>query len=183
MEEARSKFYEVGAASRIAINLFYGWGYNFYRTENQMRSDDLLIRQKVGGLLGEVRKIVSEAEGMYRREFIPPPTRDKPTFDPQILRNARDLEALAALISGIEGKIRSSAVPETDRIWQRHRREANTLAGLMRIDEELSARAESLRQALIGMMPLTILDQTKDIKQAIADIEETLSRRNALLSV
>ena len=32
-----SAFYNVDALEKVAINLFYGWGYNFYRQENQMR--------------------------------------------------------------------------------------------------------------------------------------------------
>ena len=31
-------FYEPGALRHVAINLFYGWGYNFYRKENQLRA-------------------------------------------------------------------------------------------------------------------------------------------------
>ena len=37
-------FYDTDALTEIAINLFHGWGYNFYRVENQLRADDQLIR-------------------------------------------------------------------------------------------------------------------------------------------
>jgi hypothetical protein len=30
----------------LATNLFYGWGYNFYRIENQLRADDQMIRSR-----------------------------------------------------------------------------------------------------------------------------------------
>jgi hypothetical protein len=73
-----SAFYNVGTLEKIAINLFYGWGYNFYRVENQLRADDLLIRSRVGWLLGCARKSVETAELKYRREFLPPPSREKP---------------------------------------------------------------------------------------------------------
>jgi hypothetical protein len=68
---AGSSFYEAEALEKIAINLFYGWGYNFYRKENQLRADDQLIRSKVGLLLGWARKSVETAERDYRREFLP----------------------------------------------------------------------------------------------------------------
>jgi len=45
-------FYDVDELEKIAVNLFYGWGYNFYRLENQLRADDLTVRAKVGWLLG-----------------------------------------------------------------------------------------------------------------------------------
>jgi len=41
-------FYNLDAVEQIGVNLFYGWGYNFYRLENQLRADDLTIRAKVG---------------------------------------------------------------------------------------------------------------------------------------
>ena len=41
-------FYVVDELEKIAVNLFYGWGYNFYRLENQLRADDLTVRAKVG---------------------------------------------------------------------------------------------------------------------------------------
>ena len=43
-------FYDVGPLRQVAINLFYGWGYNFYREENQLRADDQLIRSKAAWL-------------------------------------------------------------------------------------------------------------------------------------
>jgi len=45
-------FYDAGALRQIATNLFYGWGYNFYRVENQLRADDQLVRSKAASLLG-----------------------------------------------------------------------------------------------------------------------------------
>ncbi|MBC7496885.1 MAG: hypothetical protein H7243_06965, partial [Sphingomonadaceae bacterium] len=47
-----SDFYDAGAVGRIANTLFLGWGYDFYKTTNQLRADDQLIRAKVGQLLG-----------------------------------------------------------------------------------------------------------------------------------
>ena len=70
-----SAFYDAGELKQVAINLFHGWGYNFYRSENQLRADDLMIRAKVGWLLGLARASVERAESAYRREFLPPPSR------------------------------------------------------------------------------------------------------------
>jgi len=47
-----SGFYDAGALRQVATNLFCGWGYNFYRLENQLRADDQLVRSKAAGLLG-----------------------------------------------------------------------------------------------------------------------------------
>ena len=37
-----ASFYDAGPLKQLAVNLFHGWGYNFYRKENQLRTDDLL---------------------------------------------------------------------------------------------------------------------------------------------
>lgn len=76
-----SAFYDAGALREIATNLFYGWGYNSYRIENQLRADDQLVRSKAASLLGRAMASVNEAEIEYRRKFLPPPSRQKPFPD------------------------------------------------------------------------------------------------------
>ena len=71
-------FYDAGVLRQIATNLFYGWGYNFYRVENQLRADDQLVRSKAASLLGIAMASVIAAETEYRREFLPAPSRAKP---------------------------------------------------------------------------------------------------------
>ena len=57
-----SGFYDAGALRQVATNLFCGWGYNFYRLENQLRADDQLVRSNAAGLLGSAMASVSAAE-------------------------------------------------------------------------------------------------------------------------
>ena len=59
---AGEMFYAADTIEQIAINLFYGWGYNFYKVENQLRADDQMIRSKSLWLLGEAATAVSTAE-------------------------------------------------------------------------------------------------------------------------
>jgi hypothetical protein len=103
-----SSFYDAGPLKQIAVNLFYGWGYNFYRQENQLRTDDLLVRSKVGWLLGLARASVETAEADYRREFIPPPSRAHPFPPADVVKNAQALEKLANEIGGLAAQIHSS---------------------------------------------------------------------------
>ena len=71
-------FYDAGALRQIATNLFYGWGYNFYKQENQLRADDQIVRAKAGWILSNAAASVDAAESDFRREFLPAPTRAKP---------------------------------------------------------------------------------------------------------
>ncbi len=88
-------FYNLDGLSKVAVNLFNGWGYNFYRVENQLRADDLLVRAKIGWLLGRAQGSVTAAESAYRREFLPPPSRAKPRPDAEAVRARRRSSASA----------------------------------------------------------------------------------------
>src|SRR5208337_4045629 len=96
-----SGFYDAGPLAQVAINLFYGWGYNFYRAENQLRADDQLVRAKVGWLLGRARAGVDGAESAWRHEFLPPPSRAKPYPDASAVAGAQSIEKLAHAIGAL----------------------------------------------------------------------------------
>lgn len=180
----RSPFYDdTDEIDRIAINLFHGWGYNFYRIENQLRTDDLLIRSKVGWLLGSARAAVETAESAYRRTFLPAPSREKPRHDPVAIAGAQALERLSQAIGAIEGQIRALPVPENDRMIERHRQEAATLARLLAIDRRLVGQAEILRTMLDGKDGAWLLDNGTLALDGLAAIEETLRERQAILFI
>ena len=183
MPETRSEFYDADPVSQVAINLFYGWGYNFYRVENQMRADDLLVRHQVAGILGDARVAIGRAESAYREARLPPLSREHPRPDPVALKEARILEVLVAEVGAIASRIRSLPVPENDRVVQRHRQEADTLARLVQADIGLSGHAESLRRAVCDQAPAWLVEHAEDVKSHVAAIEAALADRQAILSL
>lgn len=174
-------FYDAGALKQIAVNLFYGWGYNFYRAENQLRADDQLVRSKAASLLGNAAAGVSEAESAYRREFLPPPTRAKPFPDAEAVANAQRLERLAREIISLEQFIHQQPAPENDRMTQRYRNEAQTLQTLIGHDEQLVGQCELLRSMVIGQDGATLLKNEADLKTGLEVIRTTLQQREAVL--
>jgi hypothetical protein len=176
-----SLFYDVAKVDQIAINLFYGWGYNFYRLENQLRADDLVIREKACWLLGLSRAMVEAAESGYRRTYLPPPSRARPLPDPDAVAGARSLEALSAAVGDLAGIIRSLPVPDTDRMTQRYRHEAETLMALGACDRRLVGLAEMLRQILEGRDHGWILAHQADIREGLTLIAAQLRERQSLL--
>jgi hypothetical protein len=176
-----SLFYDVGKLDQIAINLFYGWGYNFYRLENQLRADDLLIREKAGGLLGQSRAMVEAAQSAYRRRFLPPPSRANPLPDPAAVAGARSLEELSVSIGQLEATIRSLPAPETDRMTQRYRQEAPTLMTLGVCDQRLVGLAETIRRTLEGKDHDWILSNLAVIREGIELMLAQVRERHSLL--
>jgi hypothetical protein len=176
-----SDFDDLDALEKIAVNLFYGWGYNSYRLENQLRADDLMVRAKVGWLLGQARGHVEATEGAFRRARLPAPTREKPLPDPEAVAGAKVLEAMSHAIGALESQIRAQPVPETDRMTKRYRQEAATLRRLLECDIGLVGRAELLRRTLEDEDGPGIIAKSKDIQAGLRAIEGSLRDRQAAL--
>ena len=174
-------FYDAGPLRQVATNLFYGWGYNFYRVENQLRADDQLVRSKAAGLLGIAMASVDAAETEYRREFLPPPSRQKPFPDASAVAAAQRLERLARGIGALEGLIQQQPVPENDRVTQRYRLEAPTLKALIHSDEQLVGQCELLRSMVNSQDAASILRSLPDLESGLEAIRATLQSREAIL--
>jgi len=175
-------FYDQGSLQKVAINLFYGWGYNFYRLENQLRADDQLIRRKAAELLGQANAELCRADSDYRRDHLPPPTRDKPRPDAEAIAAAQAIERLIRQVDGLKGRITTMPVPENDRMTQRYREEAQTLHALGAHDEQLIGQAEMLRVAIDGRDGEWIAANTESLQDGLKAIDETLRQRALLLS-
>ncbi|HEV2350703.1 MAG TPA: hypothetical protein VG028_12745 [Terriglobia bacterium] len=176
-----SSFYDAGFLRQVATNLFYGWGYNFYRTENQLRADDQLVRSKAAGLLGIAMTSVGDAESEYRREFLPPPSRAKPFPDAAAVASAQHLERLAKGIGALEALIQQQPVPENDRMTQRYRQEAATLKNLIQFDEMLVGQCELMRSMVDAQKGAAILGKMADLEGGLEAIRATLQKREAVL--
>ena len=74
-------------------------------------------------------------------------------------------------------------MPENDRMIERHRQEAATLARLLAIDRRLVGQAELLRAMLDGQDGAWLLDRGTTALAGLAAIEETLRDRQALLFI
>ena len=176
-----SLFYDLPELEQIAVNLFYGWGYNFYRVENQLRADDQLIRTKTGWLLGLALKSIATAESAYRRDALPPPSRANPRPDPEAVAGARALERMAQTVSALEGQVRAQPSPENDRMSERYRAEGPTLLQLIDCDKHLVGQAEVLRAMLEHKPAPWMLENATQIAEGVEALTQTLRLRAATL--
>lgn len=177
-----SGFYAEGALRHVAINLFNGWGYNFYRKENQLRADDQLVRAKAAWLLGLAHTSLDGAEHAHRREKLPAPTRARPFPDPEALAGCQALERLSAAVGALVGRLHALPAPENDRMTQRYRNEANTLLKLGDCDERLVGQCELLRRSLDGQSGAWVLENLASLEAGVTAINDTLRQRQAVLT-
>lgn len=148
-----------------AILLFNGWGYNWYRAENILRADDLLIRQKLGGMLLDAGQHIRDLAAEYRRAQIPTPTRAAPFPDRAKTEHAKTIDQAGEAVAAVETQLRNAAVPEADRIWNRLRTEKATLTALSECD---LAMAEVIQTCVTGINDLTDADALgADIKARV----------------
>jgi hypothetical protein len=174
-------FYDVGPLSQVAINLFYGWGYNFYRLENQLRADDQLVRARASAYLTQARAAVEAAELAYRREHLPPPTRANPAPDPAAVANAQAIERLSRGIGALEAQIRTQPTPENDRMTQRHRQEAQTLQALIACDQTLIGQCDLMSNLVEQACRGELVGEIPRLEEGMAAIAATLRARAAAL--
>jgi hypothetical protein len=173
-------FHDAGEIGKIAVTLLHGWGYN-YRLEKQLRADAELIRAKVGFLLGTARKNVEKAEADYRREFLPPPSREKPRHDPAAVAGAQALERLSKGIGALATLINTQPVPEKDRMTRRPGQETPTLQQLIDSDQMLAGQAELLRRMIDGKNGAWLIENKSSVEEGLAAVGETLRKRQGLL--
>jgi hypothetical protein len=123
-----------------------GFGYNFYDSKNQARSDDLLVRAKASGFLSDAANCLMTLAGEYQLRHIPPLTREHPDPPREALATVQDIRALQQEIADLEGRVRGMAVPTADRIWGRFRQELMTLRQLLQFDLDLVRGSEAIYQ-------------------------------------
>ena len=173
----------AGPIKATLSNLFYGWGYNFYRKENQLRADDLLIRGKVSDLLGEARAHLAGIEAAFRRDRLPPPSRENPFPDRTAVQTAQALQRAQKDIEALEVKVRNASVPEMDRIHQRHRNERDTLEKLATVDQDLVASALAFHDGIAKIADGdTAVAETQRLLKS-AQFDEVWRRREEALSI
>ena len=165
--------------------LLNGYGYNWYRADNQARADDLLVRQKAGFFLGQAATKLQEVETAYQRKFLPPGTREQPFPPPDKVAAHRRLREVRQAILATEGAVRSLPTPPTDKIWQRHRQELATLKRLTNADIQLVGAAKLLADecATVTADQWHEHEATDRLQEILGQFKDLITERRKLLLV
>jgi hypothetical protein len=163
--------------------LLNGWGFNWYRYENQMRADDLLLRNQADSLLGDALAAFRRAEAVFRQKHAGPPSRQNPLPEPDRIAELHAFQALLAELEELRTRIRGAAVPPDDKIWLRHREEAQVLARLGECDAKIAGSAQALRTAALAITPASLAGMPGLIEPRLQQLQALLQQRATLLNV
>jgi hypothetical protein len=174
---------EHSALYKTWVMLLNGYGYNWYRKDNQLRADDLLVREHASHFVLEAAKKLQEQEATYARQFLPTPTRENPFPPEDRLATHALIRSTRQNLLALEGRIRGLSAPPTDRIRQRRRAEVDTLARLTSLDVQLVGLAKEIDTAASRLdleawshpeRLASLADGTQKIEQVIAARAEFL---------
>ena len=169
------------------VMLLNGYGYNWYRLDNQLRADDLLVRSRASEHLAAAVARLHDIEATYRRKYLPPPSREQPYQDPAHLAAVRAIRAVTDRVVDIDTRVRGAAVPPNDKVWQRHRDEVDTLYRLGQCDVVLVGTAKDLAD-VAAALPLDGGDAgiapaaEQQIDDRLAYLRDSLAKRAELLT-
>jgi len=169
----------TGPAKRLLSNLFYGCGYNFYRSGNELQEDDDLIRDKLRQLLRDSRAHLSSLEAAFRREQRARMGGDYAFLNAAAVATAeillcaqRDLEAMEAVIG-------APTAPQMERLHRCDRQDRGTLVAL---DGEVLLALVTLRDAIAKLENGAAAAARMAGLLRASDFDALWNRRKAVLS-
>jgi hypothetical protein len=168
------------AFRQTGVMLLNGWGFNWYRVENLLRADDILLRNQADVLLGDALSAFRRAEAMFRQRHLATAARGASGADPGHMAELRGFQAMITEIEACRTQLRGAAVPPPDRITRRATSEAGLLDRLGNCDARLAAFAQALRADAMAITPAglaalpalaeTHLRQLRDVLRERADL-------------
>jgi hypothetical protein len=97
-----------------------------------------------------------------------------------------ELQAFRSMLDAVNElrtRLRGASMPPEDKIWTRHRTEADLLSNLGQIDAKLAASAQLVRTEALSITPAGLADMPGQIEPRLRQLSDLLDQRNTLLNV
>jgi hypothetical protein len=144
-----------------------------YTEKGRLRSDDLLVRERVGHELGAGAACVRQLISQWRADRVPPSTREQPFPPAEVMEPIRRAERLVRAIEDTSAAIRGLPVLNQDKVWNRVR--SAGLDELMQFDwtmvvEAAGLAADAQRVQALDELDATALDaRLRKLREVMAD--------------
>src|ERR1700678_947087 len=93
-----------------------------YTAKGRLRADDLLIRERVGGSLGQASARLRDLASQWRADRVPPSTRENPFPPTEVMAPLRQAERLGRDTESRATGVRGVPLLPEDKVWDRVRR-------------------------------------------------------------
>jgi hypothetical protein len=159
--------------SEIANRLRGLLASDVYTVKGRLRSDDLLVRQRVCHSLTEASTKLKQLISDWRADRVPPSTREQPFPAAEVMEPIRRAERLLRSVSDVSTLVNGLPLVNQDRVWDRVRRVG--LDELMQFDWTLVGEADALAAAVGDWTALDEVDvagteaRLKRIREVAAD--------------
>jgi hypothetical protein len=173
-----------GVMARLEL-LMSGRGYNFYDKRNLARADDLLVRARASGFLGDAGQALTALEPEFRRRFVPASTRENPYPPAEAMAKLKDIGLLRGRIGDIETAIRSMSVPTQDKVWCRFREERTLLEQLASFDLQLVLHCQEIADQTRAITPddWNTRRIPSEFDPRLRDLQDCIRQRQQFLSI
>lgn len=151
-----------------------------YTEKGRLRSDDQLIRQRVGRGLGEATARIRELIARWRADRVPPSTREQPFPPAEVMEPIRRAERLIRAIDDVAAQVKGLPVLNQDKVWDRVRRVG--LDELLQFDWTLVGESDVLARDLDQVAALDELD-VAGCETRVRRIKELIGERQRYIEI
>jgi hypothetical protein len=127
---------------------------DLYTEKGRLRSDDLLVRERVGRELGSAAAAIRDLISAWRADRVPPSTREQPFPPAAVMEPIRRAERLVKQVEDVSVAVRGLPLLNQDKVWDRVRHVG--LDELMQFDWTLVGEAAAVASAA---QAATVLDE------------------------
>jgi hypothetical protein len=131
-------------------------GVELYTERGRLRADDLLVRERVGQALGEVKAHVRSLMDRWQ-ERIPRPTREQPFPPAELTAPVKVAQGILNEIESTATLVRGLPVLNVDKVWGKAR--SVGLGELLQFDWTLVCESETLAEEVQRVPSLDHLDR------------------------
>jgi hypothetical protein len=151
-----------------------------YSAKGRLRSDDLLVRERVGRGLGEATARIRALISQWRADRVPPSTREQPFPPAEVMEPIRRAERLVRSIDDLSAAVRGLPVLNQDKVWDRVRQAG--LDELLQFDWTLVGESDALAQDLGVAAVLDEIDLPA-LQARLGRIREVIGDRRHYLEI
>lgn len=167
-------------ADTIADRLRSLLASDVYTAKGRLRADDLLIRERVAGSLGQASTRLRDLAARWRADRVPPSTRENPFPAAEAMAPLRQADRLGRDIDAVSTSVRGLPLVPEDRVWERVRRAG--LDELLQFDWGLISEADELAGLLAGASDLASVDHA-EAQQRLRRMTEIIAERRKYVEV